>query len=113
LVIALAFVAGAAIVVGFRHAAAPVVQASSAELRAGLAPGPSAAAAPVERGVASPSASPGVSNSSSPPALTAHPPARKPNQVAQRPGATLAPKAQGASAKRRLGAGEIVDPWAR
>jgi serine/threonine-protein kinase len=108
LVIALAFVAGLAVVLGLRHAA-PVAQAPSAELPN---PGPSAAAPPAERAVAATSASPSLSNSSVPPALTAHAPARKPNQVAPHPGATLAPKETGASGKRRLGAGEIVDPWA-
>jgi len=112
LVIALAFVAGVAVVVGLKRAR-PVAQAPSGQPKAVLAPGPSAAAPPAERGLAAASAGPSVSNSSLPPALTARAPARKPNQIAPHSGASLAPKATGSSSRRRLGAGEIVDPWAR
>jgi hypothetical protein len=53
-----------------------------------------------------------VSNSSVAPLFSARAPARKPSQIAPRFGASPTSKATGPSGKRRLGAGEIVDPWA-
>jgi serine/threonine protein kinase len=111
LVIALGLVAGVAVVLGVRRSALPP-EPTAAELPSALAPGPAAAALPTTLGSPTTSASPVVSNSSVAPLFSARAPARKPSQIAPRFGASPTSKATGPSGKRRLGAGEIVDPWA-
>ena len=110
--VGLAFVAGVALVVLLRSARPPSTQVPSAEVN--RLPASSASHAAGAAGAMPPAA---VSTSPEPtPAPkehaesgAPHAPARKPNPVSQRPQAAPAQKA---APKRRLGAGEIVDPWA-
>ncbi len=120
LVIALAFAAGVALVLALRrgHGSPPV------DAPRGSTAGPAPSATPElvpsarergERGERDEAAN----SASAPPeklptsAATRPPlPARKPTQSGLRPVATPAQKATGPSRKRRLGGGEIVDPWA-
>jgi serine/threonine protein kinase len=112
LVIALAFVAGVAVVIALRRGSRPPLEVapppSSAAARAASAPLPSAAApSPGPHAAASePSTSPGL------PSARAEAPARKPAPAGQRPAAAPAPKGTTTRGKRRLGGGEIIDPWA-
>jgi eukaryotic-like serine/threonine-protein kinase len=119
LVIALAFVAGVTLVLALR-----LRQSSSrleqAPLPSTVAAGPSTTPEPVfsARGVGQPAGSTSAPLDKLPtPAATLPPlPARKPTQSGQRPVASpAAQKTQNStvpSGKRRLGGGEIVDPWA-
>ncbi|HEX2869683.1 MAG TPA: protein kinase [Polyangiaceae bacterium] len=110
LVVALAFVAGVALVIAWRrtpHPPSPDI--ASPPSPAGVVASPASATAP------SPSPSMGASASANlPAAASARPelPARKPTPAGQRPAAAPAPKATSTSGKRRLGGGEIIDPWA-
>jgi eukaryotic-like serine/threonine-protein kinase len=106
LVVALAFVAGVAVVIALQRAkhtptsAPPVYPARDAPplVSAAASPGPSAAAS-------APTNLPAVASAR--PEL----PARKPNP-AGRPAGAPTPKASSTTGKRRLGGGEIIDPWA-
>ena len=118
LVIALAFVAGVALVIALRRSSSPQAR--------GVVPSgassPALAAPPRASGsLASPSAAEGAPTNSLPVAsVRPEPPARKPNPAGSRPAAVPAPKATPASAKRRPAGGtqsgtqgsEIIDPWA-
>ena len=113
LAVALAFVAGVAIVIAWRRAPRQLSDAAALPSAAGVA----------ARATSAPSAvapSPGLrssllsepSSSSVLPSARPEVPARKPAPAGQRPAAAPAPKATSTSGKRRLGGGEIIDPWA-
>jgi serine/threonine-protein kinase len=107
--IGLAFVAGVALVIALRGGRPASTQLASAE--ANRSPAPSASQLKAV-GVLETVTTPGEA-SAAPPERAAgallHAPARKPNSQPARPPATPAQKA---APKRRIGAGEIVDPWA-
>jgi serine/threonine-protein kinase len=121
LAVALAFVAGVSIVIAVRRSGPRDPRSgpsrSFAEVQPGALAAPpsastSAATVPMP-GASAPtvaSASDAASVSLSPPA--APKPARKPTPSTLRPAGNPRPKATSTSATRRLGGGEIVDPWA-
>jgi serine/threonine-protein kinase len=115
LVIGLAFVAGVAVVIALRGGA-PAPHTLQPELPAAAAPGPSAAAHVTPDAAEAPTVataeSPSAGNSSGPEGSKARAPAHKPTPAGLRSPAPHAPKGT-PGGKRRVGTGEIVDPWAR
>ena len=116
LVIALAFMAGVALVLALRRGQSSS-RGEQAPLSSTTVAGPSLTPEPISSGRGAGQA---ASSTSAPPDKLPTPaatlpslPARKPTQSGLRPVPTPAQKATGPSGKRRLGGGEIVDPWAR
>jgi len=122
LVVALAFVAGVALVVALRRGAPSKADGVPRAAPPTTAPAAAAAAEAPARApsvTADPSGAAVSSTSSVSSADHQQAPARKPTPSGLRPVPTPAPKATGPSAKRRPGGtagrtagGEIVDPWA-
>jgi serine/threonine-protein kinase len=131
-VVALAFVAGVAVVIAARtHGSAPSkaeaplppLLTSAATVAPAAGPGRPAGPQPGGEPTQPPSGAPGVANDSTSSAASAtgpRTPARKPTPSGLRPVATPATKATLPSGKRRPGGSaagtagrEIVDPWAR
>ncbi len=115
LVIGLAFVAGVALVLALRRGqSSSRVDESRLPSTASAGPAVTAGLVASARGAAETASSTSAPPDKLPtPTATLPPlPARKPTQSGLRPVAPPAPKASGPSAKRRLGGGEIVDPWA-
>jgi hypothetical protein len=112
LAIGLAFVTGIALVVALRR---PVSNARLLQAEpSATAPAPSVVAtlgASVDP-LAPAAASQGQGQVTAEQANKQRGPAHKPTSIAPRPPAALTPKATHPAGKRRLGAGEIVDPWA-
>jgi serine/threonine-protein kinase len=115
LLVAAAFGLGLLLVLALRRGSgAPSQEGPSAAGSATVAMSPQAeprAPKPADA-MTTPAASAVATEQATHPETAAAPPARKPNQSNLRAPATAAPKPKSAPPKRRLGGGEIVDPWA-
>jgi eukaryotic-like serine/threonine-protein kinase len=114
--VGLAFVAGVALVIALRRslssAPAPAAAQASAAT-ANAAPAAKLATSGLDPASQAPAPTSVGGTNSPPSAATRQPlPARKPTPSGLRPAPTPASKTTAKSSKRRLGAGEIVDPWA-
>ncbi|HVY28567.1 MAG TPA: protein kinase [Polyangiaceae bacterium] len=105
LLVGAAFVLGALLVVVLRRSPAQPVPAAASS----SAPQPTAAATPTREEPAKPEPQSPTTLAAPPSTSPEHTPARKPAQHA--PVSTL-PKSKAATGKKRIGGGEIVDPWA-
>jgi len=112
-VVSLAFVGGVALVLALRGARSRPTMETPSPATAAARPKPAAERAADARGSAqAPSSAAEPEKLPVPSASPATLPARKPTQSIPRPVPTPRQKATGPSTKRRLGGGEIVDPWA-